>query len=89
MSDDRIASESTREMFEAIVSQLDDPEVVRMRMIVLVLGAAIFVTAIAVTVSAGLGWQLLLAFCSTYVPGVLVVLRIVERRLRPLSRSDQ
>jgi len=89
LSDDRIASESTREMFEAIVSQLDDPEVVRMRMIVLVLGAAIFVTAIAVTVSAGLGWQLLLAFCSTYVPGVLVVLRIVERRLRPLSRSDQ
>ncbi len=83
MSDDPLGSVSTSDMFDAIVSRLRDPEVVRIRRVVYVLGSAFLVLAVAVTIVAHLGWQTLLAFCSTFVPCLLIVRRISGRPLRP------
>ena len=80
MTDDHVSAASSREVFEAIVSQLADPEVVRVRRKMLLLGAAVVLGAIVVTITLGLGWQTLLAFSSTFLPGLVVALRIPGRR---------
>ena len=83
MNEDRLRRESDREVFEAIVSQLDDPEVVRLRRLFVVLGALCFsVAAVALGVVAAMGWPGVLAFSSTFVPGVIVCRRLVGRRSR-------
>ena len=93
MTDDQVSAASGREVFEAIVSQLADPEVVRVRRRMLMLGAAAVLGAVVVTITLGLGWQTLLAFSSTFLPGLVVALRIPGRRreelphLRDFSRS--
>jgi len=85
MSDDPKGSAGTRVTFEAIVSRLRDPELVRIRRVVLLLGLAILAVAVVVTVVGGLGWPTLAAFCSTFVPSWFVVRRIAGR---PLRTSD-
>lgn len=81
MSDDRLSRESTREIFEAIVSAIVDPELVRLRRIFLALGITFFaVGAVAVAVVGGLGWAGLLAFSSTFLPGAVVARKVLDRR---------
>lgn len=80
MNDDSLRESSTREIFEAIVAQLEDPEVGRRRRTMLLVGAAVFVVAVVVTIGGGLGWQILLAFSSTFIPGLIVAVRISGRR---------
>lgn len=81
MNEDRLRGESDREVFEAIVSQLDDPELLRLRRLFSVLGAVCFcVAAVALGVVASMGWPGVLAFSSTFVPGVIVGRRLVGRR---------
>lgn len=84
MSDDRLSRDSTKEVFDAIVSQLEDPELRRVRRIFLVLGLVLFAAGtLTVTVVAGLGWTGFLAFSSTFLPGVALARRYHGRRLRP------
>lgn len=85
MTDDPKGSVGTRVMFEAIVSRLRDPELVRIRRVVLLLGVAILMAAVAVTIVGGLGWPALVAFCSTFVPSWFVVRGIAGRPLRVTS----
>ena len=87
MSDDRLSRASDREIFEAIVSQLVDPDLRRLRRIFLVLGGCLFLVGVlAVGVVARLGWPGLLAFSSTFVPGVVLVRRVHLRRFPAPSR---
>ena len=81
MTDDQVRAASSREVFEAIVSHVADPEVVRVRRKMLLLGAAAVLGAIFVTITLGLEWQTLLAFSSTFVPGMVLALRIPGRCL--------
>ena len=80
MTDDQVSAASSREVFEAIVSQVADPELVRVRRKMLLLAAAAILGAIVATVTLGLGWQTLLAFSSTFLPGLVAALRIPGRR---------
>ncbi len=81
MHDDRLSRLSDREIFEAIVSQLEDPDLVRFRRIFLVLTAVLYaVGTIGIGVAAGLGWSGVLAFSSTFVPGIAVAQRLQRRR---------
>lgn len=81
MSDDQLSPERDREIFEAIVSQLHDPELVRLRRKFAGVSVAFFLAGVvAVTVVAGLGWIGLLAFSSTFLPGVVVGQRLHRRR---------
>lgn len=89
MSEDRLSRESTREVFEAIVSQLEDPEVARMRRLLLVLGAAVFVVAVAITAVGPLGWHSLLAFLVTFVPGMVMGRRFVGRHFERVRGADR
>jgi hypothetical protein len=80
---DRLSRASTTEVFEAIVSQLDDPELLWLRRIFLVLGAAVYLAgALAVTVVGGLGLPGLIGFSATFVPGVALARRAHTRRFR-------
>ncbi len=81
-----MSSASSREIFEAIVSQLDDPEAARVRRLVIVLASMLFVMTMSVTVLAGLGWYSFLAFSSTFLPGVLLVRRLASRRFARPTR---
>lgn len=83
MTDDQVSAASSQEVFEAIVSQLSDPEEVRIRRKMLFLGATAVLAAIVITITFGLGWQALLAFASTFLPGFVVALRILGRRFAP------
>lgn len=81
MSDDRLIRANEQEIFEAIVSQLVDPELRRLRRIFLVLGSALFVLGcLAVAVVGGLGLPGMVAFCSTFVPGLLLARSVYVRR---------
>ena len=80
-----MGSVSTQDMFDAIVSHLRDPELVRIRRVVYLLGAVFLALAVAVTMVAHLGWQTLVAFCSTFVPSLLLVRRISGRPLRRMG----
>ena len=88
MSDDRLIRANEREIFEAIVSQLVDPELVRVRRVFLLLGTALFVLgSVTVAVVGGLGWPGWGAFCSTFVPGMLLSRSMYVRRFgRPAGR---
>lgn len=88
MSDDRLIRANEQELFEAIVSELVDPELLRARRIFLVMGVILFAMGVlAVAVVAGLGWPGLLAFSSTFVPGVVLGRRLLARRFpRPPAR---
>ena len=88
MSDDRLIRANEKEIFEAIVSQLVDPELLRLRRIFLALGAALFVLGcLAVAVVGGLGMPGICAFCSTFVPGLVLVRSVYVRRFpRPARR---
>ncbi|MDQ4091332.1 MAG: hypothetical protein M3163_13675 [Actinomycetota bacterium] len=80
---DRLSRASNSEVFEAIVSQLEDPEVVWLRRIFLVLGAAVYLAgALAVTVLGGLGLPGLVGFSATFLPGVTLACRAHTRRFR-------
>jgi hypothetical protein len=80
---DRLSRASNREVFEAIVSQLDDPELRWLRRIFLLLGLAVYAAgALAVTVVGGLGLPGLFGFSATFVPGVALACRAHTRRFR-------
>jgi hypothetical protein len=91
MDEDRVSRERDREIFEAIVSQLEDPESVWPRRAFLVLSACIFVVcALAIAVVGGMGWPGVLAFSSTFVPGLLVARRFLRRQsARPNGRGNE
>jgi hypothetical protein len=81
MSDDRLIRANEREIFEAIVSQVVDPELVRLRRMFLVMGVSLFVLGtLAVAVVGGLGVAGVGAFCSTFVPGLIVARSVYVRR---------
>ena len=81
MSDDRLSWEGDRETFEAIVSQLEDPEVARLRRTFWILGAVFFVVGVlAVTVVGGLGWPGFAGFSSTFVLSASIAQRRYRRR---------
>jgi hypothetical protein len=81
MHDDRLSRLSDQELFEAIVAELDDPEVIRLRRIFLLMAAAAYVVAVAgITLLAGMGWAGVLAFSSTFVPSIVLARRIPGRR---------
>ena len=81
MHEDRLSCDSNREIFEAIVSQLDDPELVALRRFFLILGVIFFIVGVvAVAVLAGMGWPGVLAFSSTFLPAIVVARRFLERR---------
>jgi hypothetical protein len=82
MSDDQMSAAGTREAFEAIVSQLQDPELLQARRRIAVLAVAFFTAAGAITVLGGYGWQTMLAFSSTFVPSVVLVWRVSGRRFK-------
>lgn len=81
MSDDALIRANEREVFEAIVSQIVDPELTKLRRLFLFLGATLFVVGVLVVTVAGLGWPGLCSFCATFVPGLLFSRRIHLRRL--------
>jgi hypothetical protein len=80
MNEDRLRRESTLELFEAIVSQLDDPDLVRSRRLLIALGVVVAVVVTAITIWGPLGWQSLLAFSLTFLPGMVIGRRILGRR---------
>lgn len=73
MSDEPMMRANEREIFEAIISQLQDPEVVRLRRIYFLLGAGLFVLgSLAVAAVGGFGWHVMYAFCATFIPGLVL-----------------
>lgn len=83
MSDDRLIRANEREIFEAIISQLKDPEIVRLRRVYVLLSVFLFVLgSLAVTVVGKLGGHGMWAFCLTFVPGLVVGWSISVRRFR-------
>lgn len=80
MGDDQLSREYERERFEAIVSDLVDPDLLRLRRLFLGLGLVLFcLGTTAVAVVGGLGWPGVLAFSSTFVPGLLLAERLKGR----------
>jgi hypothetical protein len=80
MNDDRLRRESTREIFEAIVGELDDPELVRSRRLLLLLGVGVVVLAVALTAIGAVSWLSLVAFCSTFLPGLRLARFFLNRQ---------
>jgi hypothetical protein len=84
MNDDRLSWASDREIFEAIVSQLEDPEVARLRRAFWALGAVFFLLGVlAVTVVGGLGWAGFAGFSTTFGVSAAVAHRRFRRRRVP------
>lgn len=83
MSDEPLIRANEREIFEAIISQMQDPEVVQLRRVYALLGVALFVLgSFAVAVVGKLGWPGIGAFCLTFVPGVVLGWTFSVRRFR-------
>jgi hypothetical protein len=80
MYEDRLRRENTRELFEAIVSQLQDPDLVRSRRLLVLLAVVVAVVAIAVTIWGPLSWESLVAFSLTFLPGLVIARWILGRR---------
>ena len=79
-----VFDELERERFNAIVSELDDPEWLRWRRFLLAAGV-VAVGVVAIAIVAGMGWLGGVAFASTFVPGLVVVTHIQHERFnRPL-----
>ena len=73
MSDEPLMRANDWEIFEAIISQLQDPEVVRLRRIYVLLSVGLFVLgSVAVAVVCGPGWGAMCGFCATFVPGLVL-----------------
>ena len=86
MSDDALINANDREIFEAIVSELVDPELQRLHRIFLVLSASLFVLGtVAVTVVGSLGWPGFCSFSATFVTGLFVARRVYVRRFSVLQ----
>ncbi|HEX2047079.1 MAG TPA: hypothetical protein VHF27_04895 [Acidimicrobiales bacterium] len=83
MNDDRVSWASDREIFEAIVSQLEDPDVARLRRAFRVLAALFFLLGALAVVVAGLGWPGLAGFSSTFGASAAIARRRVRRRHAP------
>ncbi|HVL04401.1 MAG TPA: hypothetical protein VM388_00290 [Acidimicrobiales bacterium] len=84
MSDDALINANEKEIFEAIVSQLVDPELLRLHRVFFALSAVLFVLgALAVTVVGSLGWAGLCSFTVTFVSGLFVARRVYVRRFSP------
>lgn len=80
MNDDRDRA-GNRELFEAIVSQLEDPERAVLRRTFLALGLAAFLVAVVVLgLLLDLGGGVVLAFSATFVPGVVLAWWFQSRR---------
>lgn len=78
------------DQFSAIVSELDDPEWLRWRRLLLGAGAAAFVVGLLmIAVLAGMGWLGVVAFASTFLPGLALVTHIQHARFArpPQTRS--
>lgn len=85
MNDDRLSWASDREIFEAIVSQLDDPEVARVRRAFWALGALFFLLGVlGVTVVGGLGWPGFAGFSTTFLASAAVANRRFRQRRAPV-----
>lgn len=83
MSDDRLIRANEREIFEAIISQLQDPEIVRLRRVYVLLSVCLFVLgSFAVTLVGKLGWYGMGAFCLTFLPGLVLGWAHSVRRFR-------
>jgi hypothetical protein len=81
MGDDRLSRQGEMDLFAAIVSQLDDPELIRFKRLFAVLGVLLFtVSAVVITAVVGLGAAGVLAFSSTFVPGLIIAERLNRRR---------
>lgn len=88
MSDDRLIRANEREIFEAIVSQIADPEVVRLRRVYALLSVGLFVLgSLAVTLVGKLGWYGMGAFCLTFLPGLVLGWTFSVRRFRRVGVS--
>jgi hypothetical protein len=86
VSDDALISASEREVFEAIVSQLVDPELARLQRVFVVLSVSLFILgALGVTVVGGLGWAGLCSFSATFFLGLFVARWVFRRRLSWLA----
>jgi hypothetical protein len=82
MSDDRVQAGSDLEIFEAIVSNLRDPEVTQFGRMFLLLGVTVYIAAIvALTTAGGFGWHGAFGFSATFVPGLFFAWRHQRRRL--------
>ncbi len=82
MSDDRLRAGNDLEIFEAIVSNLRDPEVAQFGRMFLLLGITVYVAALAaLTTAGGFGWHGAVGFSATYVPGLFFAWRHQRRRI--------
>jgi small-conductance mechanosensitive channel len=87
MSDDALISANEREIFEAIVSDLVDPELARLHRIFLALSAVLFVLgALGVTIVGRLGWAGLGSFSVTFLSGLLLARRVYAQRFFASAR---
>ncbi len=81
MYEERLSRESDLEIFEAITSELRDPEVAQLGRIFLLLGVSIYLAAIlALTTVGDFGWPGILGFSATFVPGLVMAWRRHRRR---------
>lgn len=76
MNHDGSSGVSDREVFEAIVARLHDPEMLHVRRVFLFLGITVYLAAtLALTTAGGFGWPGVVGFTATFVPGVAVAWR--------------
>jgi hypothetical protein len=81
MNDDQLSRESDLHTFEAIISEIRDPELTHITRMLLLLGVTVYVAGIlALTTAGGLGWPGVFGYSATYVPGLLLALRRQQRR---------
>lgn len=80
MTDDRLSRQANRDAFDAIVSQVEDPEHRYFRRLFLILGATLFATATAAILAGGWGWPAVVAFSCSYLPGMVAGERFFQSR---------
>ena len=81
IDDDRLRAGNDLEVFEAIVSNLRDPELVQFGRVFLLIGITVYVAAIvALSTAGGFGWHGAVGFSATFVPGLLLAWRHQRRR---------
>lgn len=89
MSDDRLRADSDLEIFEAIVSNLRDPELAQFGRMFLLLGITVYVAAVvALTTAGGFGWHGAVGFSATFVPGLFFAWRLQRRRFGLQPATD-
>ena len=80
MTDDRLSRQANRDAFDAIVSQVEDPERRYFRRLFLILGATLLAAAAVAFIAAGWGSPVVVAFSASYLPGMVAGERFFERR---------